>query len=91
MGMVSRLKGLSRIAKFNGFKDDLDKVREIGINHAIEQCRVDRCMTCHISYQDENYKDFKHPLKTHPDLDIHSETRYYGLQDFSRPPEKGKL
>ena len=32
--------------------------------------RVDRCMTCHISYQDENYKDFKHPLKTHPDLDI---------------------
>ena len=29
----------SLIAKFNGFKDDLDKVREIGINHAIEQCR----------------------------------------------------
>ncbi|GJL78142.1 MAG: hypothetical protein NPINA01_11310 [Nitrospinaceae bacterium] len=32
--------------------------------------RVDRCMTCHISYQDEYYKDFKQPLKTHPDLDI---------------------
>ncbi len=32
--------------------------------------RVDRCMTCHVSYQDEHYKDFKQPLKTHPDLDI---------------------
>ena len=32
--------------------------------------RVDRCMTCHISYQDEHYKDFKQPLKTHPDLEI---------------------
>ena len=27
-------------------------------------------MTCHISYQDEHYKDFEQPLKTHPDLDI---------------------
>lgn len=32
--------------------------------------RVDRCMTCHISYQDEHYKDFKQPLKSHPNLDI---------------------
>ena len=32
--------------------------------------RVDRCMTCHISYQDEHYKDFAQPLKTHPNLDI---------------------
>jgi mono/diheme cytochrome c family protein len=32
--------------------------------------RVDRCMTCHISYQDEHYKDFKQPLKTHPNLEI---------------------
>ena len=32
--------------------------------------RVDRCMTCHISYQDEHYKDFKHPLKSHPNLEI---------------------
>jgi cytochrome c2 len=32
--------------------------------------RVDRCMTCHISYQDEHYKDFAQPLKTHPDLEI---------------------
>jgi mono/diheme cytochrome c family protein len=32
--------------------------------------RVDRCMTCHISYQDEHYKGFEHPLKTHPNLDI---------------------
>ena len=32
--------------------------------------RVDRCMTCHISYQDEHYKDFKHPLKTHPNLEV---------------------
>ena len=31
--------------------------------------RVDRCMTCHISYQDEHYKDFKQPLKTHPNLE----------------------
>ena len=29
----------SLIAKFKGVKEDLDKVREIGINHAIEQCR----------------------------------------------------
>ena len=29
----------SLIAKFYGLKEDLDKVREIGINHAIEQCR----------------------------------------------------
>ena len=32
--------------------------------------RVDRCMTCHISYQDEHYKDYTQPLKTHPNLDI---------------------
>ena len=32
--------------------------------------RVDRCMTCHISYQDEHYKDFEQPLKSHPNLDI---------------------
>ena len=32
--------------------------------------RVDRCMTCHISYQDEHYKDFDQPLKSHPNLDI---------------------
>lgn len=32
--------------------------------------RVDRCMTCHISYKDEHYKDFETPLKTHPNLDI---------------------
>ncbi|MBT6594668.1 MAG: c-type cytochrome [Nitrospina sp.] len=32
--------------------------------------RVDRCMTCHISYKDEHYKDFALPLKTHPNLEI---------------------
>jgi mono/diheme cytochrome c family protein len=32
--------------------------------------RVDRCMTCHISYKDDYYKDFKNPLKTHPKLDV---------------------
>jgi len=32
--------------------------------------RVDRCMTCHISYGDDYYKDFEEPLKTHPNLDI---------------------
>lgn len=32
--------------------------------------RVDRCMTCHISYQDPYYKDFKEPLTTHPNLEI---------------------
>lgn len=32
--------------------------------------RVDRCMTCHISYKDEHYKDFAQPLKTHPNLEI---------------------
>ena len=29
----------SLLAKFEGVQDDLDKVREIGINHAIVQCR----------------------------------------------------
>lgn len=29
----------SLLAKFEGIQDDLDQVREIGINHAIEQCR----------------------------------------------------
>ena len=29
----------SLLAKFEGVQDDLDKVREIGINHAIFQCR----------------------------------------------------
>lgn len=32
--------------------------------------KVDRCMTCHISYGDSHYKDFKEPLKTHPNLDV---------------------
>lgn len=32
--------------------------------------RVDRCMTCHVSYADPYYKDFKQPLTTHPNLDI---------------------
>ncbi len=32
--------------------------------------RVDRCMTCHIAYEDEHYKDFEQPLKTHPHLEI---------------------
>ncbi len=32
--------------------------------------RVDRCMTCHISYQDDHYKDFEQPLKSHPNLEI---------------------
>lgn len=32
--------------------------------------RVDRCMTCHISYKDSYYKDFEEPLKTHPNLEI---------------------
>ena len=27
------------LAKFEGVQDDLDKVREIGIKHAITQCR----------------------------------------------------
>ncbi|MBC8284844.1 MAG: methylenetetrahydrofolate reductase [NAD(P)H] [Nitrospinae bacterium] len=29
----------SLLAKFEGVEDDLEKVREIGINHAIDQCR----------------------------------------------------
>ena len=42
-----------------------------GINNFSEIIyRVDRCMTCHISYQDDYYKDFKEPLKSHPNLDI---------------------
>jgi mono/diheme cytochrome c family protein len=42
-----------------------------GINNFSEIIyRVDRCMTCHVSYKDEYYKDFKTPLKTHPNLDV---------------------
>ncbi|MCH8312224.1 MAG: cytochrome C, partial [Nitrospinae bacterium] len=42
-----------------------------GINSFTEIIyRVDRCMTCHISYKDSYYKDFAEPLKTHPNLDI---------------------
>ncbi len=42
-----------------------------GINNFSEIIyKVDRCMTCHISYGDEHYQDFKQPLKTHPNLDI---------------------
>lgn len=42
-----------------------------GINNFSEIIyRVDRCMTCHISYGDEYYSEFKEPLKTHPNLDI---------------------
>ncbi|MFQ5450136.1 MAG: c-type cytochrome [Nitrospinaceae bacterium] len=32
--------------------------------------RVDRCMTCHISYKDPYYKDFEEPLRSHPNLDL---------------------
>jgi hypothetical protein len=32
--------------------------------------KVDRCQTCHISYQDTYYDSYEHPLKTHPNLDI---------------------
>ncbi|PIQ95848.1 MAG: cytochrome C [Nitrospinae bacterium CG11_big_fil_rev_8_21_14_0_20_56_8] len=32
--------------------------------------RVDRCMTCHISYRDDYYRDFAQPLKTHPNMEI---------------------
>ncbi|KMP12495.1 octahem cytochrome c [Candidatus Nitromaritima sp. SCGC AAA799-A02] len=32
--------------------------------------RVDRCMTCHISYKDPYYENHEEPLKTHPNLDI---------------------
>ncbi len=32
--------------------------------------KVDRCMTCHVSYADPYYENHKHPLKSHPNLDI---------------------
>ncbi len=32
--------------------------------------RVDRCMTCHIAYDNEHYKDFDQPLKSHPNPEI---------------------
>lgn len=33
--------------------------------------KVDRCMTCHISYDNTNYQEFNQPLKTHPNLKIY--------------------
>ena len=42
-----------------------------GLNNFSEiTYKVDRCQTCHISYQDTYYDNHKHPLKTHPNLDI---------------------
>ncbi|MBI5427949.1 MAG: c-type cytochrome [Nitrospinae bacterium] len=41
--------------------------------------KVDRCMTCHISFRDEYYKDFERPLKTHPNSKIYID---------KHPPEK---
>lgn len=41
--------------------------------------KVDRCMTCHISYNKPEYKDFGQPLKTHPGREIYIE---------KHPPEK---
>ncbi|MCH8157501.1 MAG: c-type cytochrome, partial [Nitrospinae bacterium] len=32
--------------------------------------KVDRCMTCHLSYDDSYYESHEQPLKTHPNLDI---------------------
>lgn len=32
--------------------------------------KVDRCHTCHISYDDPYYKDFENPLKTHPNREV---------------------
>ena len=33
--------------------------------------KVDRCMTCHISYNKPEYESFDQPLKTHPHRDIY--------------------
>jgi len=42
-----------------------------GLNNFSEiTYKVDRCQTCHISYQDTYYDKHVHPLKTHPNLDI---------------------
>ncbi|MEE2986868.1 MAG: c-type cytochrome [Nitrospinota bacterium] len=32
--------------------------------------KVDRCMTCHVSYNDPHYENSKHPLKSHPNREI---------------------
>lgn len=32
--------------------------------------KVDRCHTCHVSYDDAYYKDFEQPLKTHPNREV---------------------
>ncbi|MDH5761795.1 MAG: c-type cytochrome [Nitrospinota bacterium] len=33
--------------------------------------KVDRCHTCHISYDDERYENFENPLKSHPNREIY--------------------
>ncbi len=33
--------------------------------------KVDRCQTCHIAFQDDYYKDFEQPLKSHPNIDLY--------------------
>jgi len=43
--------------------------------------KVDRCHTCHVSYDDPYYKDFENPLKTHPNREI--------LIDNHNPQETG--
>jgi len=32
--------------------------------------KVDRCMTCHISYDNSYYEEYDHPFKTHPNREI---------------------
>ncbi|MFQ5716764.1 MAG: cytochrome C, partial [Nitrospinales bacterium] len=33
--------------------------------------KVDRCMTCHIAYDNPNFENAEHPLKTHPNRGIY--------------------
>lgn len=43
-----------------------------GINNFSEiTYKVDRCMTCHIAYENPRFENSEEPLKTHPHLDIY--------------------
>ena len=56
--------------------------KQAGINQIIVRDfgdeRVDRCMTCHASIDDERFKNEPHPFKSHPDIIKHHPQSKFG-------------
>lgn len=41
--------------------------------------KVDRCMTCHLAYDDPHYEKSEQPLKSHPNIDIYIKKHSPGI------------